>query len=182
MKKDFIEKIDLSLGLGITIGMAIIIAVLINTFLFDMTIVKGESMTPTLNSGDKLILNKLEKSLASYEYHRGDIVVFSSPIDKDKLLIKRVVALEGDLVRIEDGLVAINGRLLEENYIRDKAYTEQILMIQDYQVPDGELYVLGDNRNPKGSTDSRFFGGVPLENIRGKVIFRVSPLRDLRRF
>ncbi len=155
-----------------TIVLSIIIALLITTFV-KPTIVKNYSMTHTLEENDFLMINRLL-------YRRGepqerDIIVFQSPIlsasGDEKLLIKRVIALPGDELTIRDGDVYVNGELLEEDYIRDDFTIGDIQMT----IPEGNLFVMGDNRS--NSLDSRdgVLGLIEEEDIVGKAFFRLYP-------
>ena len=123
--------------------------------------VESTSMLPTLRANDYVVVNKLAYKLS--EPKRGDVIVFKYPPDPTQIpYIKRVIGLPGDQVHIAGGRVSINGVLLNEPYI--KVSTNQG---GDYTVPEGSLFVLGDNRN--GSSDSRAWGMVPLGNVIGKA-------------
>lgn len=159
-----------------SISIAILIAVFIKTFIFNITYVKGESMYPTLEEGDRLILKKYEAVLKTEEYERGDIIVFKSPIENDdRYFIKRVIALQGDRVNIFDGQLHVNDRKVEESYIEKNSFTNPLIYGKDYTVLEDELFVIGDNRLPGKSNDSRGFGPVKLEDIEGKVLLRILP-------
>lgn len=160
-----------------TIVRSILIALFIKTFIFNVTYVKGESMYPTLKEGDILILKKYETLLKTQKYKRGDIIVFKSPFEtEDKFFIKRVVALPGDKINISNGYIYINDRKLEEYYIKEGLLTEELIYGNEYNVTEDEIFVIGDNRLPGKSSDSRSFGGVNLKTIEGKVIVRIFPL------
>jgi signal peptidase I len=123
--------------------------------------VESTSMLPTLRANDYVVVNKLAYKLS--EPKRGDVIVFKYPPDPTQIpYLKRVIGLPGDQVHIAGGRVSINGVLLNEPYI--KVSTNQG---GDYTVPEGSLFVLGDNRN--GSSDSRAWGMVPLGNVIGKA-------------
>jgi signal peptidase I len=123
--------------------------------------VESTSMVPTLHSNDYVVVNKLAYKL--WQPHRGDIIVFKYPPDPTQIpYIKRVIGLPGDMVHIADGKVTVNGVILTEPYLR--VSTNQG---GDWTVPEGHLFVLGDNRN--GSSDSRAWGMVPLGNVIGKA-------------
>ena len=117
-------------------------------------------MLPTLNDGDRILLNTFKNT-----YDRGDIVVFHIP--GDKLLIKRIIGIEGDDVQIRDGSVYLNGKKLDEPYIngRGTLYGEEMV------VPQGHVYVMGDNRS--NSVDSRIIGTVLESEIIGSLILRI---------
>lgn len=151
---------------------ALLICVLVFVFVMRIMDVKGSSMVPTLKNGDKVLVSDL-----FYEPARGDIVVFKKDsYDSGKALVKRVVAVAGDVVNIdfEKGIVYVNGEALEEDYI-DVLTTTKIDFIGPQTVPDSCLFVMGDNRN--ASTDSRDkrIGMVDKRLIIGKVLLVVYP-------
>lgn len=163
-----------------SISVAILIAVFIKTFIFNVTYVKGESMYPTLEEGDRLILKKYETVLETQEYKRGDIVVFKSPLENDnRSFIKRVIGLPGDKINILNGKVYINDKEIKESYTEKELFTEPLIYGNSYIVLENELFVIGDNRLPGKSNDSRGFGPIELEGIEGKVLLRIFPFNKL---
>lgn len=132
--------------------------------------VDGASMEPTLFSGEYVIVNKLSYRLGQPQ--RGDIIVFHFPRDPDQEYIKRIIGLPGDQINITGGLVYVNGQLIDEPYINT-----QPSYPGNWVVPDGHLFVLGDNRN--NSSDSHNWGTVPMEYVIGKAIFVYWPLAEL---
>lgn len=123
--------------------------------------VDGLSMLPTLQDGEFVLVNRLAYKLG--EPARGDIIVFRSTTQPDLDLIKRVIGLPGDDVHVSDRKVHINGAALKEPYINAKPrYTGE------WSVPDGYLFVLGDNRND--SSDSHAWGLLPVQNVIGKAL------------
>ena len=154
---------------------ALLICVLVFVFVLRIMDVHGTSMFPTLNNGDKVLVSDL-----FYEPSRGDIVVFKKDsYDDNKALVKRVVAVAGDVVNIdvERGVVYVNGEALEEDYI-DVLTTTKIDFIGPQTVPDNCLFVMGDNRN--ASTDSRDkrIGMVDKRLVIGKVLLVVYPFNS----
>ena len=154
---------------------ALLICVLVFVFVLRIMDVHGTSMFPTLNNGDKVLVSDL-----FYEPSRGDIVVFKKDsYDDNKALVKRVVAVAGDVVNIdfEKGVVYVNGEALEEDYI-DVLTTTKIDFIGPQTVPDSCLFVMGDNRN--ASTDSRDkrIGMVDKRLVIGKVLLVVYPFNS----
>ena len=131
--------------------------------------VDGFSMVPTLQDGEYVLVNRLAYRNSLPE--RGDIIVFSSPQTTDLDLIKRVIGLPGDTVEISGGAVRVNGQVLEEPYIAAAPVYNG-----EWEVPDGKLFVLGDNRND--SSDSHAWGLLPLENVIGKAILIYWPIPD----
>jgi signal peptidase I len=124
--------------------------------------VESISMQPTLFPGDYVIVNKLAYRF-NHAPQRGDVIVFKYPPDPDAIpYIKRIIGLPGDQVHIADGKVYINGQLTLEPWL--KVTTDRG---GDWSVPEGQLFVMGDNRN--NSSDSRSWGFVPLKNIIGRA-------------
>ncbi|MCT1576297.1 signal peptidase I [Oceanobacillus kimchii] len=168
---DWIKALLLAFGL----------AFLVRMFLFAPIIVEGPSMFPTLHDRDQMIVNKLSYTIGEPE--RFDIVVFHAPTQKD--FIKRIIALPGEHVAVEDNTLYINGEEIEEPFLN-----EQKENLQSYQtltndftleqlpgnydvVPEGHVFVLGDNRS--NSTDSRMIGVVPMEELVGEASFVYWP-------
>lgn len=164
------ERFDLKDWLKV-IGVAVVIAFLITRFVVSTTLVDGSSMQETLHDGDKLVV--LRFGLSPKELRRGDIIVFHAPDGSGKDYIKRVVGFPNEYVEIEDGLVYINGKRLEERYI-NTAYTHTHGDSHWY-VQEGELFVLGDNRLEGASKDSRVFGPIRAQSVIGKTVFRYYP-------
>lgn len=156
-----------------TIGLAIILAVFIKAFIFNTAYVVGYSMYPTLEPKDRLISSKIPLYLGEAE--RFDIVVLEAPDEPGKDYIKRVIGLAGDKVEIIKGDVYINGELLDENYTEEGVETGS-LNEGGWLVAKDELFVLGDNRRENASKDSRYFGTIKSENIKGIVNFRYFPI------
>jgi len=128
--------------------------------------VDGFSMIPTLQNGEYILVNKL--AYKTGQPNRGDIIVFRLPGDESQDLIKRVIGLPGDTVHVGNGVVTINGEKLLEPYIAQAPN-----YFGDWTVPDGSLFVLGDNRND--SRDSHQWGLLPFENIIGKSVLIYWP-------
>lgn len=160
----------------------VIIAIVINVFIFNITTVSGESMNPTLENGDRLILKKYEKLLNTEVYSRGDIVVFKSPLDKDnRSFIKRVVGVPGDKINISRGDLYINDEYIKEPYVENESFTESLSYGKNYIVPEYKIFVMGDNRLTGGSNDSRSFGSISVEEIKGKVVLRIFPFNKINK-
>lgn len=128
--------------------------------------VDGFSMNPSLANGEYILVNKLAYRFG--EPARGDIVVFSFPLDPEQDLIKRVIGLPGETVTIQSGVVSVNGVSLDEPYIAASP-----IYNGTWVVTDGQLFVLGDNRNE--SKDSHEWGLLPLENVIGKAVLIYWP-------
>jgi signal peptidase I len=155
---------------------AAVYATLIVTFGIQVARVDGMSMAPTLEDHDRLIVNKLVYELG--EPRPGDIVMLYYPLNPEKMFVKRVIAQEGDTVRIVDGHVYVNDLPLHDDYVPAEFRSHD-----DYGpeiVKQGYYFVMGDHRN--NSSDSRHWGLVPKKYIVGKVKIRWWPIRDARIF
>lgn len=183
--------------LGI-IGFIIVVvfgAFLINTFLFRSFDVTGPSMEETLHTGDRVIVNRLPhaKTFFSGEPYipeRGQIIVFQNPLFRegqfDKFLVKRTIAFPGERVVINNGTITVyndnnpNGFQPDESLDGPKSPTSGNT---DIIVPDGEIFVAGDNREGSFSLDSRNgLGTVPFKNIQGPVVWRLFPFDQIQKF
>ena len=159
------------------IALAIIVGILFITFVGQRTVVYGMSMSPTLENGDQLVIEKISPKVGGVK--RGDIVTIyiHGLLDEGKdYLIKRVIAIEGDTVRIEEGRVYLNGEYLDEEYIRGD-YTYEERLTAEITIEKGQVFVMGDNRLKGGSNDSRSLGVFNTSAIRGKAIFRWYPFK-----
>ena len=152
---------------------SVVVAFFIITFIYQPVRVEGTSMMPELRDQERIFINK-------FEYHfepirRGDVVVFHYPRDPTKSYIKRVIAIPGDDLRIDDGQVYVNGRPLAEPYVPqrfqdERSYPETVLRANQY-------FVMGDHRLV--SSDSRDFGPVSRKLIYGKASFVYWPADDM---
>lgn len=151
----------------------VLLAIGINKFLFFRAFVPSESMVPTLNVDDQIIVNRLmiKKNLKT-----GDIIVFESD-ELDQKMIKRIIGLPGDVVNIENGIVTLNGITLKEEYVTyNNDFTGKFI------VPNKEILLLGDNR--ANSNDSRYWRDsfINMKDIEGKAIIRIYPFDDIKLF
>lgn len=160
----------------------IIISIFLTTIITQFvrpTIVKGESMYPTLKENDYLLIDKVTYKIDKPE--RKDIVVFRTNLLQEngeaKDLVKRVIAIEGDHIQIKNSNVYLNGNLLEEEYINDN-YTDGNV---DLIVPKDKIFIMGDNREK--SLDSRYYdvGLIDYEEIIGKVSVRLFPMNNINK-
>lgn len=143
----------------------------VRPFVVEAYRIPSESMVPTLEVGDRVLANKFIYHFSEPE--RGDIVVFDSIEGEDETLIKRVVGVAGDKVRVrQDGVLFLNGEQQEESYLNERISIGELY--RTTRVPPGHVFLLGDNRG--NSADSRVFGPVPLENIQGEAFFRFWPI------
>ncbi len=147
-------------------------SVLIITFLYQPVRVEGTSMLPRLEDRDRLFINKFVYHISAIE--RGDVVVFHYPRDPEKSYIKRVIALPGDRLRIDHGVVWLNGKPQIEPYVPEE-YADNRSMAQ-MVIPEGTYFMMGDHRSI--SSDSREFGPVERSLIYGKAVFVYWPTRD----
>jgi len=158
------------------VGGALVVALVIRAFFLAAFYIPSESMVPTLEKGDRVLVNKLSYKL--HDVHRGDVVVFERPPNEPdngiKDLIKRVVALPGETVEVRDCKVLINGNALEEPYVKQWTRT---CTFAPKTIGDNEVFVMGDNRDD--SQDSRFFGPISQDLIVGRAFVIVWPLTNL---
>lgn len=162
------------------IGIGLIIFVFIRAFFFSNYVVEGESMMPTLQDGNKLIVNKIGFQMEDLE--RFDVIVFHANEEED--FVKRIIGLPGDTLEYKDDQLYVNGKKVDEPYLDKYRYqglarrlTEDFTLLEktgEEVVPEGKLFVLGDNR--LGSWDSRQFGFISVEQVVGKVNLRYWPL------
>ena len=159
-----------------TLFSAAVYATLIVTFGFQVARVEGQSMAPTLADQDRLIVNKFAYRLGAPR--RGDIVMLYYPLNPDKSFVKRVIAEEGDEVRIVDGRVYVNDVPMVDDFVPAEYRSHD-----DFgptRIQEGYYFVMGDHRN--NSSDSRHWGEVPKKYIIGKVQLRWWPLPTARVF
>ena len=159
------------------LSIALIICVVIFAFFVRLIDVRGTSMNPTLNNGDKMLVSGL-----FYSPKAGDVVVFKKDeYDPERALVKRVIAIEGQVINIDfdNGIVYVDGEAIQEDYIMEPT-TNKIDFIGPQTVPEGCVFVMGDNRN--ASTDSRKteIGMVDSRLILGKAYFVIYPLSQMR--
>lgn len=152
---------------------SVTLAALVIIFLYQPVKVEGTSMWPGLEDQERIFINKLVYRIEPIE--RDDVVVFHYPRDPAKSFIKRVIGLPGDRVRIDEGTVYVNGKMLKEPYVPvDYGDTRSMAEIT---VPEGSYFVLGDHRSM--SNDSREFGPVDRRYIYGKAVFVYWPVEKL---
>ena len=149
---------------------SISISLFIILFVYQPVKVEGGSMEPGLQDQERIFINKLAYRLENIQH--GDIIVFRYPRDPRKSFIKRVVGLPGDHVRVLDGRVYLNGRLVSEPYVPEEYLDSR--SHPEIKVPADSYFVLGDHRSM--SNDSRDFGPVPRSYIYGKAVFGYWPM------
>lgn len=167
----------------ILIAIAIVVVI---TLIIKPTIVKESSMEPTLYENNYLIINKLSYFHKDHPNY-GDIIVFRSSIDRTdgtgkKLLIKRVIGVEGDVMSIRDGQVYRNGELLDEPYIHgQQTWIGNSSETLEVEVGDDELFCMGDNREVSLDSRSSEVGNVEEEDVVGKAVVRLYPFNEITR-
>jgi signal peptidase I len=171
---------------------AVVVAVLLRSFVVATYSIPSGSMEPTLNIGDRILVNKL-----SYKLHgigRGNIIVFATPSDEHCAgppvpdLVKRVVALGGETISLTGGQVYINGKLLPQPWLPSVTQhqtepgpgAQPYALVQPYKVPKSDVFVMGDNRTQ--SCDSRYWGPIPTSSIVGQVDVRIWPVARFHLF
>jgi signal peptidase I len=169
------------------------VVLILHNFVFQAYHVLGTSMVPTLHETDYLIISKVgyTQALVEHMFHkntqyipgRGQIIVFRYPKDPSKVFVKRVVGLPGDRIVIKNGTVTIYNKEHSAGFNPDTSYekTDTTTLIDtDEVVQDGNLFVMGDNRTPSGSYDSREWGELPSSYIIGHAVLRLLPLDQIR--
>lgn len=166
------------------IAIAVVIAVLIS-LLIKPTIVKESSMEPNFNANDYIFLSRVAYKFGR-QPKRGDVVVFRTNSEhlldgkgRHKLLIKRVIGLPGDEIKIADGEVYVNGEAVDQSYTKDgETWIEESGdgEVMELTVPEGELFCMGDNREVSVDSRSPEVGCVDQDSIVGKAVFRLFPL------
>lgn len=154
---------------------ATIAAVLIITFVFQVVNVDKTSMYPTLKPNDRLILEKVTYYFSKPS--RGDIIVFKYPKDTREKFIKRVIGIPGDKIKIEDGILYINGEKQEEAYIKEKMTGD----FPETTVREDTIFVMGDNRNNSMDSRDESVGFISYKLIIGKAVFRLYPFYNIGR-
>ena len=151
----------------------VVVAFFIIFFIAQSFIVDGHSMVPTLQHKERLIAEKIFYYFAGPR--RGDIVVIKDPVDHNRYWVKRISGIAGDTIEIRNGVVYLNGSKLPENYVAEPI---RIPQEKTYEVPEGHIFVMGDNRN--NSNDSRFIGPIRESDIMGHAVFIYWPLNKIK--
>lgn len=178
--------------IGKTILIAAAVVFIINTFIFQAYYVSGSSMNPDYHDGDYLLINKFPTSMRNIsgifgkkgdlDLKRGDILVFKPPEAPNLFYIKRVLALPGERITLKDGVFTVynndnpDGFVLKEPYIDPQFKTEGEV---DEIISPGNVFMVGDNRSPGGSYDSRAWGQLNQDAISGAAFFRLIPLNNI---
>lgn len=177
MTKDELKK-GLLTPINITLVICIAVILTIRLFICQIYVVPSASMETTIMTGEYILGNKL--AYINEEPSVGDIVIFSdeegSAFDT---LVKRVIATEGQVVNLIDGVVYVDGKALSESYVTSSTYKLEGSSISfPYVVGEDELFVMGDNRG--NSEDSRWFGAISIDQVEAKAFFVIFPFTDAR--
>jgi signal peptidase I len=155
---------------------AVVLALIVQQFIIRPFVVNGESMSPTLETGNYLIIDEVTYKFS--QPARGDVVVFKAPPEPTKFYIKRIVGLPGDTVSISGSTVTITNAEHPKGFVLKEAFiTHPMQNTLSEKVPEGEYFVMGDNR--AGSYDSRMWGFLPKANLRGRALLRLLPLKQI---
>lgn len=160
------------------IVVVIVIAAILQRFVFARVTVTGPSMQPTFSNNDIIFLEKISTEIG--HINRGEIVIFNSQDENNDNYIKRVIGVAGDKIEIKKSKVYLNGKELQEKYLPIETKTEPNSFTTIYTIPKGYIFVLGDNR--ENSTDSRILGNISLKQVKGHVIFRIYPFKNMKIF
>lgn len=174
---------QVALDWGLTIAIPLVVGLFIHFFVLEAFIVPTGSMLNTVQLNDRLWSEKVSYRFRAPE--RGEVVLFDSPMEEGVVLLKRVVALEGETVDLKDGYVLIDGKALDEPYTEGRpSYPLESQLdashpvTYPYVVPKGHVWLMGDNRT--NSLDSRYFGAVPVSNVFARALCTYWPLDHIR--
>lgn len=179
MSETFNKVLKIILDLLQLVLIGAVVAFIVFFFIGQPLKVSGDSMIPTFKDGEQLIAEKL--SIKSNGVQRGDIVIFKHPENPEIFIIKRIIGMPNESIKIENGDVFVNGSTLEEPYLLPNTKTESFGKLQDgveLAIPDGEYILLGDNRG--NSSDSRAWGTLKEEFIIGKSYLVYFPFQNIR--
>jgi len=161
-----------------TLVIVFVIMSLLNSFVFNLSMVKGQSMQPTLVERERLFINKIIYSISDPK--KGEVVVLHDPSQDDskkEFLVKRIIGVPGDVIEVKDHQIYLNGQLLEEEYIDTSIQDPDFSAIT---IGENEYFVMGDNRHLGESKDSRYFGSVKSDFIVGRAEFIFWPFNKIR--
>jgi signal peptidase I len=170
------------LELIIALAIALVLTGLIKAFVVEMYIVPTGSMETTVMTGDRILANKMAYDFGN-KPQRGDIIVFVDKADSSRILLKRVVATEGQTVDLRNGTVYVDGQPMLEPYVNGQASDplpttlDNMSITYPFTVPSGCVWVMGDNR--ENSADSRYFGAIEDSSVLGKAFMIVYPFNQM---
>ncbi len=151
---------------------AILLSILVRTFLFEIYVVEGISMVPTLNDKERIIVTKTHNTIS--DYNRGDIIVIDFSKDYGKDIVKRIIAVAGDTIEICEGKVVVNGNNIAEDYLNQLTEGRYELTT----VPAGAVFVMGDNRSHSLDSRDTRIGFITETQIKGKAVWAIWPPRS----
>lgn len=164
--------ISVSIVLTLALTLTIVIPVIMRIYVVQAFKIPAASMMPTLMVGDHILVDKTKQARESAK--KGDLIIFRFPKDREKIFVKRIIAVGGDKIESKDKNIYINGVLIEEPYVQhvEKNIISEAVNPRDnfgpYVVPENKIFVMGDNRDQ--SNDSRYWGYVSKEDVLGKVL------------
>ena len=154
---------------------AAVIALVLRFFVFELVVVQGDSMVPGLQTGQVIFVEKVSKRFSQPDH--GEIVVVKYSDVDDRYYVKRVVGMEGDVLEIRSGVLIRNGEMLEEDYLlEDTIYQD----MEEFTVPEGHVFVMGDNRNNSMDSRNPAVGAVPEADIIGVGKFVMLPVKEMK--
>lgn len=155
------------------IAIAAVVSVVMVQYVIAAYVIEGRSMTPQFQPGERVLIRKL--LVNTHNIERNDVVILKKPGNPGVTLIKRVIALPGEIIQIKDGNIYIDGKIMTPTSISsDKQHQRIEPELSPTHLPADHFFVIGDNYSD--SVDSRIFGVVPIQNITGKAVFRYWPL------
>jgi signal peptidase I len=161
----------------VIIAAALIITMVLRIYVIDQYEIPSASMDPTIEINDRLFAEKVSYHFGDIQ--PGDIITFNDPIEEGRVLIKRVIAVGGQTIDLQNGFVVVDGETLDEPYTYGKESVPLepmtgMRITYPYTIPEGYVWVMGDNRT--NSLDSRYFGPIPESTVLGKALIRIWPL------
>lgn len=154
-----------------------VIVIIAPKYVFSKTLVEGDSMESTLHEDDYLIQDKI-----SYQFHqpeRFDVVVFYSPVKEKEHWVKRIIGLPGETVQIMEGRVYINGEILEADIYGKESIIDPGIAEEPLVVPEGEYFVMGDNRNDSWDSRAEEVTTISEKDIEGRIVCRIYPFQSI---
>ncbi|KPU42674.1 signal peptidase I S [Oxobacter pfennigii] len=169
LKKEIYEWIK-------ALAVALTVVFLLKFFIFDIMAIDGISMEPTLHHKDRVFVNIAGFKMGQPKHN--DVVIFTPSIEPDYYYVKRIIGIPGDTVTIKSGKVYVNDVLLNEEYLSPGTYTSPDMTIE---VPEGKVFVLGDNRGSSEDSRDPRLGPITIESIKGSVEFRLFPFDKIQK-
>lgn len=168
------SRISNTLSWFLWIAGAVVIALCLRFFVFELVTVNGDSMNPTLKNEQSIFMEKISRNFGNLD--RRQIVIVRYP-DREGAYVKRIVGLPGDTVEVRDGSLWINGERQDEPYLKDSVISYDMAPVV---VPENHYFVMGDNRNNSMDSHDSFIGPIPFENVLGHALFIIWPFDEIR--